>query len=127
MREGLGSADGPLPPTLAPSKTPQALQRADQIAHSSGKADGTYWYAPIVADAEAGVGGNLIAYELIIPTPHPNRRRAPRACTLRTSWRRPRSAATSAARCGFACGLRRVGAGLALGESGAAVRGLWIV
>ena len=58
-------ADGPSPPTLAPSKTPQALQRADQIAHSSGKADGTYWYAPIVADAEAGFGGNLNAYELM--------------------------------------------------------------
>ncbi|HKB49557.1 MAG TPA: hypothetical protein VKC57_17745, partial [Ktedonobacterales bacterium] len=34
----------------------QALQRADQIAHSEGK-DDTYWFAPIVADAEAGFGG----------------------------------------------------------------------
>nr|HRC76816.1 isocitrate lyase [Kouleothrix sp.] len=31
----------------------QALQRADQIQHSEGKGD-TYWFAPIVADGEAG-------------------------------------------------------------------------
>ena len=36
----------------------QALQRADQIDHSEGK-DDTYWFAPIVADAEAGFGGPL--------------------------------------------------------------------
>src|SRR3974390_651085 len=36
----------------------QALQRADQIHHSEG-ADDVYWYAPIVADAEAGFGGPL--------------------------------------------------------------------
>jgi len=41
-----------------------ALQRADQIHHSTG-ADGVYWYAPMVADAEAGFGGNLNAYELM--------------------------------------------------------------
>jgi malate synthase A len=40
-----------------------ALQRADQIAHSEGK-DGTRWFAPIVADAEAGFGGPLNAFEL---------------------------------------------------------------
>ena len=34
----------------------QALQRADQIAHSEGKND-VDWFAPIVADAEAGFGG----------------------------------------------------------------------
>src|SRR6266508_6790302 len=34
----------------------QALQRADQIDHSEGKHN-TYWFAPIVADAEAGFGG----------------------------------------------------------------------
>ena len=34
----------------------QALQRADQIHHAEGK-DDTYWFAPIVADAEAGFGG----------------------------------------------------------------------
>jgi isocitrate lyase len=42
----------------------QALQRADQIDHSEGKSD-TYWFAPIVADAEAGFGGALNAFELM--------------------------------------------------------------
>jgi isocitrate lyase len=42
----------------------QALQRADQIDHSEGK-NGTYWFAPIVADAEAGFGGCLNAFELM--------------------------------------------------------------
>ncbi|HMW03216.1 MAG TPA: isocitrate lyase [Acidobacteriota bacterium] len=42
----------------------QTLLRADQIYHSEGK-DGTYWLAPIVADAEAGFGGPLHAYELM--------------------------------------------------------------
>jgi len=42
----------------------QALQRADQIHHSEGK-DDTYWFAPIVADAEAGFGGPLNAFELM--------------------------------------------------------------
>jgi isocitrate lyase len=42
----------------------QALQRADQIHHSEGK-DGVYWYAPIVADAEAGFGGPLNCFELM--------------------------------------------------------------
>jgi isocitrate lyase len=42
----------------------QALQRADQIDHSEGKSD-TYWFAPIVADAEAGFGGLLNAFELM--------------------------------------------------------------
>ncbi len=42
----------------------QALMRADQIHHSEGK-DGIYWFAPIVADAEAGFGGNLNAFELM--------------------------------------------------------------
>ena len=41
-----------------------ALRRAEQIAHSEG-GDGTYWMAPIVADAEAGFGGALNAYELM--------------------------------------------------------------
>src|SRR4051812_28415907 len=36
-----------------------ALRRADQIAVSEGSA-GVYWYAPIVADAEAGFGGALM-------------------------------------------------------------------
>ncbi|MBI2212566.1 MAG: isocitrate lyase [Acidobacteria bacterium] len=42
----------------------QALQRADQIDHSEGRSD-TYWFAPIVADAEAGFGGPLNAFELM--------------------------------------------------------------
>ena len=42
----------------------QTLQRADQIHNSEGK-NGTYWYAPIVADAEAGFGGPLNAFELM--------------------------------------------------------------
>jgi isocitrate lyase len=41
-----------------------AFQRADQIHHSEGK-NGTYWFAPIVADAEAGFGGSLNAFELM--------------------------------------------------------------
>ncbi len=41
-----------------------ALRRADQIQTLEGKGD-TYWMAPIVADAEAGFGGPLNAYELM--------------------------------------------------------------
>jgi len=41
-----------------------ALKRADQITWSEGKTD-TDWFAPIVADAEAGFGGVLNAYELM--------------------------------------------------------------
>ena len=41
-----------------------ALLRADQIQHAEGH-DGPYWLAPIVADAEAGFGGNLNAFELM--------------------------------------------------------------
>jgi isocitrate lyase len=42
----------------------QTLQRADQIAHMEGDTS-TYWFAPIVADAEAGFGGPLNAFELM--------------------------------------------------------------
>src|SRR5918993_2661698 len=42
----------------------QALQRADQIDHMEGRS-GTHWFAPIVADAEAGFGGVLNAFELM--------------------------------------------------------------
>ncbi|MSR62001.1 MAG: isocitrate lyase [Planctomycetes bacterium] len=42
----------------------QTLQRADQIAHMEGD-DSTHWFAPIVADAEAGFGGPLNAFELM--------------------------------------------------------------
>lgn len=40
------------------------LQRADQIAKAEGDTS-TYWFAPIVADAEAGFGGPLNAFELM--------------------------------------------------------------
>ncbi|MBV8080515.1 MAG: isocitrate lyase [Actinobacteria bacterium] len=41
-----------------------ALLRADQIDFAEGR-DGTYWLAPILADAEAGFGGVLNAFELM--------------------------------------------------------------
>ena len=41
-----------------------ALLRADQIDSTEGR-NGTYWLAPIVADAEAGFGGTLNAFELM--------------------------------------------------------------
>ena len=42
-----------------------ALRRADQIATLEGAGDATYWMAPVIADAEAGFGGALNAYELM--------------------------------------------------------------
>jgi len=42
----------------------RALQRADQIEKAEGK-PGRHWFAPIVADAEAGFGGPLNAFELM--------------------------------------------------------------
>jgi isocitrate lyase len=45
-------------------KINHALQRADQIDHAENR-NGIDWYAPIVADAEAGFGGNLNAFELM--------------------------------------------------------------
>ena len=41
-----------------------AFLRADQVCRSEGK-PGPYWFAPIVADAEAGFGGTLNAFELM--------------------------------------------------------------
>jgi isocitrate lyase len=41
-----------------------ALLRADQIDWAEAR-NGTYWLAPILADAEAGFGGPLNAYELM--------------------------------------------------------------
>jgi isocitrate lyase len=41
-----------------------ALLRSDQIDWSEGR-NGTHWLAPIVADAEAGFGGALNAFELM--------------------------------------------------------------
>ncbi|KML38853.1 isocitrate lyase [Cytobacillus firmus] len=42
----------------------QALQRADQIHHMEGD-HSIDWFAPIVADAEAGFGGQLNVFELM--------------------------------------------------------------
>jgi isocitrate lyase len=41
-----------------------AFLRADQICRSDGQA-GPYWFVPIVADAEAGFGGPLNAFEIM--------------------------------------------------------------
>jgi isocitrate lyase len=44
----------------------QALMRADQIHHSEGHNNGDInWFPPLIADAEAGFGGNLNAFELM--------------------------------------------------------------
>src|SRR5438067_3782265 len=45
-------------------KINQSLQRADQIHHAEGR-NGVHWFAPLVADAEAGFGGCLNAFELM--------------------------------------------------------------
>jgi isocitrate lyase len=45
-------------------KINNSLMRADQIHNLDSKND-TYWFAPIVADAEAGFGGTLNAFELM--------------------------------------------------------------
>src|SRR6267378_5304516 len=42
----------------------KALQRADQTHYSEGE-NATNWFAPLIADAEAGFGGNLNAFELM--------------------------------------------------------------
>jgi isocitrate lyase len=42
----------------------KTLQRADQIAKLEGDTS-TYWFAPIIADAEAGFGGPLNAFEIM--------------------------------------------------------------
>jgi isocitrate lyase len=42
-----------------------ALQRADQIDQMEGRGGKRNWFAPIVADAEAGFGGDLNAFELM--------------------------------------------------------------
>ncbi len=47
------------------SRINRAFRRADQIAKQNND-DSIHWFAPIVADAEAGFGGNLNAYELMI-------------------------------------------------------------
>ena len=55
------------PANIAPAlvrRLNNALLRADQIDCAEGR-NGTYWLAPILADAEAGFGGPLNAYELM--------------------------------------------------------------
>ena len=55
------------PTTSAPAlvrRLNNALRRADQIDVAEGS-NGRYWLAPIVADAEAGFGGPLNAFELM--------------------------------------------------------------
>ena len=42
----------------------QALLRADQVHHAQGD-DDTHWLVPLIADAEAGFGGTLNAFELM--------------------------------------------------------------
>lgn len=42
-----------------------ALRRADQIQVQDGRKNGPYWFAPIVADGEAGFGGPLNVFELM--------------------------------------------------------------
>ena len=50
-------------PTLL-KRLNNALVRADQIQHMNGQ-DDVYWFAPLVADAEAGFGGPLNTFELV--------------------------------------------------------------
>src|SRR6185295_14720281 len=45
-------------------KINRTLQRADQIENAEGKVS-TEWFAPIVADAEAGFGGPLNVFEIM--------------------------------------------------------------
>src|SRR5437016_2151183 len=45
-------------------KINRALQRADEVHHADGRND-VNWFVPLVADAEAGFGGNLNAFELM--------------------------------------------------------------
>jgi isocitrate lyase len=45
-------------------KINKTLQRADQIDHAEGR-NGIHWFAPLIADAEAGFGGPLNAFELM--------------------------------------------------------------
>ena len=74
----------------------QTLLRADQIEHGErlrrpgAASSGRYWLAPIVADAEAGFGGPLNAFELMKAMIEAG----PPVCTLKISWRRKRSAVT---------------------------------
>jgi isocitrate lyase len=70
-------------------KIHSALQRADQIHHAEG-ANHIDWFPPIVADAEAGFGGVLNAFELMKGMIQAGAG----GCISRTSLRPRRSAAT---------------------------------
>ena len=70
------------------------LRRADEIDHAEGNG-GIDWLKPIVADAEAGFGGVLNAFELMKQMIDAGAA----GCTSRTSSPRRRSAVTWAARC----------------------------
>jgi isocitrate lyase len=59
--QGLASPDGV--PRLVRSIN-RSLQRADQIHHGEGD-NAVHWFAPVVADAEAGFGGTLSVFELM--------------------------------------------------------------
>ncbi len=59
--QGLASPDGV--PRLVRSIN-KSLQRADQIHHGEGS-NTIHWFAPVVADAEAGFGGTLNVFELM--------------------------------------------------------------
>src|SRR5438105_3327448 len=50
---------------MAVRRINHALERADQIQHLNGGNGIADWFAPIVADAEAGFGGDLNALELM--------------------------------------------------------------
>src|SRR5262249_60393899 len=55
------------PPSSGPElcrRINRTLSRADQIEHAEGNVR-HYWFAPIVADAEAGFGGPLNAHEIM--------------------------------------------------------------
>jgi isocitrate lyase len=73
-----------------------ALLRADQLHHAEGD-DSVDWIQPIVADADAGVGGVLNAHELMRAMIEAGA--AGGHFTLKISWLRRRNAATWAARC----------------------------
>ena len=51
-------------PTLV-RRINRALQRADQISMLEDTPDGIHWFAPMMADAEAGFGGPLNAFEIM--------------------------------------------------------------
>ena len=65
----------------------QTLQRADQIQHMEGSGD-TDYFVPIVADAEAGFGGQLNVFELMKGMIEAVRL----ACTLKINYLQRRNA-----------------------------------